>query len=102
MKEQQQQESTKKRQESFPKESTYVFSDQTFNASFFFKKHSTSSRQLYSHPPSDNQAKLWQAWQREAPCLTAGKDDKSSAPLLQPCTRHTGMDNNFAEAKPET
>lgn len=82
MKEQHKQESTKKRQKQFPKLLAYVFSDQNFNAYSSFKKHSTSSRQLYSHPPSDNQAQLSQAWQREAPCLTAGKDDKSSAPLL--------------------
>lgn len=34
------------RQESFPKESTYIFSDHNFIAYFSFRKHSTYSRQL--------------------------------------------------------
>lgn len=63
-----------------------------------------SSRQLYSHLPfkkiKQNSHRLGKG---RLDVWLAGKDNKSRAPLLQRIgTRHTGIDDNFVEAKAET
>lgn len=47
----QQEESTKQARTHALREPSCIFSDQDFNGCFSFRRHSTSSRQLHSHPP---------------------------------------------------